>query len=256
VGQDRLQIWDRILPGDRRLCNLEKPRSVSTKRNARLFGAFRPVKRAFSNELFETAFLKGTLEKGRKTPMTFYGVNIGKLKIISGRLVACDPLHIDEYGIPYTQVFPTGEFPVQLSIATDEGEERVAFARVNFSNEPVVRWELALIKDQKPLPVGDEEIHGYGVDAGTGIFMDQEAIKGLDPHKIWEMESEHELFKEMNKHYHYDWKYTVYKFGTYNLAAFTTGVGDGRYASYIGYDAAGKPCRLTTDFGLTNWRKK
>jgi hypothetical protein len=59
VGQDRLQIWDRILPGDRRLCNLESPRSVSTKRNARLFGAFRRVKPAFS-ELFETAFLNVT----------------------------------------------------------------------------------------------------------------------------------------------------------------------------------------------------
>ncbi|WP_207496965.1 DUF4241 domain-containing protein [Aridibaculum aurantiacum] len=206
--------------------------------------------------LFEKAFIKGTTEKGRTQDINLYGVTIGKLKITTGRIVACDPLHIDEYGLPFTQVFPTGEFPVQLSIAGVEGEEMVAFARIKFSDEPVVKWELALLEGQKPLPVGDEEIHGYGVDAGVGIFMDQDAIKGLNPKQIWEMESKHELFKEMDKHYHPDWRYTMYSFGSYNLAAFTTGVGDGRYATYIGYDAAGNPCRLTTDFKLFDWKNK
>lgn len=206
--------------------------------------------------LFEKAFIKGTTEKGKTATINFYGITIGKLKIKSGRIIACDPLHIDEYGIPYTQLFPTGEFPVQLSIAKVEGEETVAFARISFSDEPVVKWELALIEGQKPIPVGDEEIHGYGVDAGVGIFMDQAATKGLDTKKIWDQESDHELFKEMDKHYHYDWSYTMYNFGEHNLAAFSTGVGDGRYATYIGYDADGKPCRLTTDFGLIDWRKK
>ncbi|HEX8335065.1 MAG TPA: DUF4241 domain-containing protein, partial [Segetibacter sp.] len=178
------------------------------------------------------------------------------LKVISGHIVACDPLHIDEYGKPFTQVFPTGEFPVQLSIAEVGGEETAAFARINFSDEPVVKWQLALHEGQKPLPVGDEEIHGYSVDAGVGIFMDQESIKALDTKRIWDLESKHELFKEMDKHYHGDWRYTMYNFGQHNLAAFSTGVGDGRYATYIGYDANGKPCRLVTDFGLFDWRKR
>jgi hypothetical protein len=208
--------------------------------------------------LFETAFIKGTIEKGKTANVNFFGVTIGTLKVASGKIIACDPLHIDEYGKVYTQAFPTGEFPVQLAIAEVAGEGTVAFARINFSDEPVARWELALLEGQKPLPVGDEDIHGYGVDAGIGIFMDQEAIKGLSQDQLLDMQEGiyQDLKKEMDKHYHNDWKYTMFNFRQQNMAAFTTGIGDGRYASYIGYDASGKPCRLVTDFGLFDWRKK
>ena len=202
--------------------------------------------------LFETAFIQGTTEKVSDASVNFYGINIGKLKLPSGKIIACDPLHIDEYGIPYTQVFPTGEFPVQLSIVTIKSEEVIAFARIKFSEEPVVKWDMAMLSGQSSPAEKTVDANGFSVDASTGIYMDAQAVKGLDPHDIWEKESEHELFKEMAKHNHSDWRYTMYKFGSDNLAAFTTGFGDGRYASYIGYDAAGKPCRLLTDFGLFN----
>ncbi|MBA3674221.1 MAG: DUF4241 domain-containing protein [Chitinophagaceae bacterium] len=204
--------------------------------------------------LFETAFIKGTTQKGNITPINLYGVTIGKLKIVSGHIIACDPLHIDEYGIPFTQVFPTGEFPVQFSIAQTGEGDLIAFARINFSEEPVVKWELALQEGQKPLPVGGEEIHGYGVDGGVGVFMDKEAIKALDLDALTNMDTE--LHKEMDKHYHNTWQYAMYNAGKHNAACFTTGLGDGRYASYIGYDATGKPCRLLSDFGLFDWKKK
>jgi hypothetical protein len=215
-----------------------------------------PPKIVAAPHLFETAFIKGTTQNGKSATVNLYGITIGKIKVISGHIIACDPLHIDEYGKPFTQVFPTGEFPVQLSIAEVAGEETAAFARINFSDEPVVKWQLALLEGQQPLPVGDKEIHGYSVDAGVGIFMDQQATKALDTKRIWDLESKHELFKEMNKHYHGGWRYAIYNFGEHNLAAFTTGVGDGRYATYIGFDADGKPCRLVTDFRLFDWQKK
>jgi hypothetical protein len=215
-----------------------------------------PPKIIAAPDLFETAFMKGTTQKGKSANANLYGITIGKIKVISGQIIACDPLHIDEYGKPFTQVFPTGEFPVQLSIAEVGGEETAAFARINFSDEPVVNWQLAVTEGQKPLPVDDEEIHGYSVDAGVGIFMDLESTKALDTKRIWDLESKHELFKEMDKHYHGGWRYTMYNFGQHNLAAFTTGIGDGRYATYIGFDATGKPCRLVTDFRLFDWKKK
>ena len=208
--------------------------------------------------LLETAYIKGTIQKGNTANINLYGVTIGKLKIATGHIIACDPLHMDEYGKPFTQVFPMGEFPVQLSIAEVAGEETVAFARIKFSEEPVARWELALLEGEQPLPVGGKEIHGYGVDAGIGIFMDQEALKNLSQDQLLEMEEKiyTDILAEMDKHYHVDWKYAMFNFRNQNLAAFTTGIGDGRYASYIGFDAAGKPCRLVTDFGLFDWKKK
>jgi hypothetical protein len=62
------------------------------------------------------------------------------------------------------------------------------------------------------------------------------------------------VYKEMDKHYRNHWRYTIYKFGNHNLAAFSTGEGDGYYATYIGIDAKGETCRLLTDFGLFDWR--
>lgn len=55
VGQVRSQIWDRILPGRDRLCNLEQPRSVS-KQERQDYAAYFGVSSEPFAELFETAF--------------------------------------------------------------------------------------------------------------------------------------------------------------------------------------------------------
>ncbi|TDH26985.1 DUF4241 domain-containing protein [Segetibacter sp. 3557_3] len=208
--------------------------------------------------LFETAFIKGTTQKGKSATVNLYGITIGNINIVSGQVIACDPLHVDEYGIPFTQTFPTGAYPVQLSIANVGGEETVAFARIKFNDEPVTRWQLALLAGQEPLPVGGEKIHGYGVDAGIGILMDKAAIKAMTQEQLTQIEEGiyADILKQMDQHYHYDWKYAMHTLGEHKIAAFTTGVGDGRYASYIGFDATGLPCRLVIDFGLFNWKEK
>ncbi|HMJ46256.1 MAG TPA: DUF4241 domain-containing protein [Ferruginibacter sp.] len=214
----------------------------------------RPAKLEAKPVLFEAAYIKGTTHRVKSTTISFYGITIGKIKIVSGYIIACDPGHIDEYGIPFTQAFPTGEFPVQLSILKLDEAESIAFARINFNDEPVEKWEFALLEGQDPIPVGGKKMHGYSVDLGVGIFVDKEAVKVLDQSNL--TQSDAELYKEMDKHYHNDWKYTMYNFGTHNLGAFSTGFGDGYFATYIGFDAKGKPCRLLTDFGLCDWSMK
>jgi hypothetical protein len=222
-----------------------------------------PVRIVATPLLFENAFIKGNTEKINTSDIkadnpnsNLYGVTIGEITIVSGHIIACDPLHTDEYGIAFTQVFPTGTFPVQLSIAKLDNEEIIAFARINFSKEQVVKWALALLDGQKSLPVGDEDVHGYGIDGGIGIFIDEEVKKVLDKSKVTDDALYESLNKELDKHYHNTWRYAMYNFDKYNLAAFTTGLGDGRYATYIGFDAKGRPCRLLSDFGLFDWRKK
>ncbi|RYG42640.1 MAG: DUF4241 domain-containing protein [Chitinophagaceae bacterium] len=203
--------------------------------------------------ILESAFSSGKTEKVNDHDLLFYGITIGKLKVPSGRIISCDPMHIDEYGIPFTENFPKGEYPVQLSIAKMDNEEKVAFARITFKDAPVVTWKLALLPGQSPLPVDGEDYHGYSVDAGTAIFIDEEAKKAFDFKAGENMDAD--LFKAMNKHYRQSWRHTMYDFANYNLAAFNTGLGDGTFATYIGYDAAGSPVRLTTDFGLLNWKR-
>ncbi|HTE28441.1 DUF4241 domain-containing protein [Flavitalea sp.] len=203
--------------------------------------------------LFETAFINGSTQLVNKNVFSFYGITIGKIKINSGYVIACDPMHIDEYGIPFTQVFPAGEFAMQLAITKFKNQESIAFARIKFSDEPVQKWEFALLKGQKPMPIGGEDMPGYSVDAGVGLFIDKEASKVFD-RKTAE-NTDREVFKEMEKHYHNNWKYTMYNFGNHNLAAFSTGLGDGYFGTYIGFDANGNPCRLLTDFGLFDWKQ-
>lgn len=203
--------------------------------------------------LFENAFIKGTTQLLNDSNIYLYGINIGNIKISSGTLTACDPLHIDEYGIPFTQQFPNGEFPVQLAIAKLGREERIAFARINFSEERVAKWEFALQKGQEAIPVGGKEMHGYGVDGGVGIFADAKGIKSLVIENATSLSDT--FYREMNKHNHYDWRYNIHPFGSYNVAIFSTGAGDGYYGTYIGFDSSGKPCRLLSDFNIFKWKK-
>jgi hypothetical protein len=214
----------------------------------------RPARLDAKPLLFEAAFIKGTTHKVKDATMQLYGVNIGNIKISSGAVVACDPGHIDEYGIPFTQVFPNGEFPVQLAIGKVENEETIAFARILFSKEPVEKWEFALQQGQLPIRVGGKKVHGYSTDLGLGIFVDYAASKALDKTNLTRLDAD--LYKQMDKHYHNDWRYAIYNFGNDNLAIFSSGLGDGYYASYIGFDAGGKPCRLLTDFNIIDWKSK
>jgi hypothetical protein len=202
--------------------------------------------------IFETAFFLGT----RVDEMTFYGVNIGKLKIESGKIIACDPVGLpNAYSLALT--FPTGEFPLQLAIEVDSIDQRVAYSRILFSEKPVARWEVALFPGQKPLPVDTPLYHGYGVDSGTGCFLDSLANVELDTlskkdEEIWN----HMFFDSMAIHYRNTWSYALPSFKGHNLSVFSTGTGDGLYPTYVAYDADGKICRLLTDFGLVNWVTK
>lgn len=214
-----------------------------------------PAKIDAKPALLETAFIKGTKDKVKDLNFDLYGITIGNIKITSGIILACDPYLIDEYGEPFTQLFPIGEFPVQLSIAHLENKgETVAFARIKFSDEPVAKWEYALLKGQKQAPVGTGHDLGYVIDAGFGIFVDKKAIDSLERKEISRISED--IYKKINQDYQKGWSADMYKFGDDNLAAFSSGFGDGRYSTYIGFDASGKPCRLVTDFALFDWRNK
>ncbi|RYF93250.1 MAG: DUF4241 domain-containing protein [Chitinophagaceae bacterium] len=139
-------------------------------------------------------------------------------------------------------------------MASIGGEEKVAFARILFSNAPVVKWQMATTADQQSLPVGGEELVGFSVDGSTAIYMDETVKKNFDP-KLAENYSS-PLFVEMDKHYRRRWRFTMFKVGENQLAACNTGMGDGYFASYIGFDSTGAPCRLTTDFNIFEWRQK
>ncbi len=200
-------------------------------------------------DIFEAAFSNETKVKQGDITYNFYKLDIGKMKIESGKLIACDPIVMHDAS-PFTQNFPIGDFPVYLAMAKTYNDERVAFSRVVFSDNTITKWEFALHKGQKPIPLKDTSFYCYGVDAGTGIFIDSIAnnIFNKNDHSEWENVFITKAEKNGYKGY-------IHNFDGHNLATFSTGYGDGCYATYIGFDKQGKVCQILTNFGLVEWWK-
>lgn len=189
--------------------------------------------------------------------------NIGELIVNSGELLACDLLIVPDSRYSLKKRVKPGKYTVKVSVADFEptGETRIACSLLEISNEPVISWEAAAINDPDPVDKGERYL--YGVDSGTGCFMDVELSNALEPF-VWEKTGETYKFEkfcdraraEMNKN-------SVGKYGTAqwanidvtdelgaNVIIFSSGWGDGGYRSYWGYDASGNVAALVTDFAL------
>lgn len=183
---------------------------------------------------------------------------IALLSVPSGRIVAGDPL-VDLSVTPFATVVPPGEYPVLLAIARrrrPEGvDERIACAMVRFSDAQPERWVIATTPEQDPAELEEGEIFGYGVDAGMGCFASVEAAVALQRRMEADEAYADHITDESEKVYvsTRDWASVVPEpGGTANVVAFSSGMGDGFYASYWGLDGAGSPVCLVTDFQLVD----
>lgn len=200
--------------------------------------------------IFEAAFYPGTTasdQDDETVTWSFEKFDCGKLNVESGKLIACDPINMTN-AAPFVQKFPLGDFPVQLAIRSGDGDQTVAFSRIVFSEAPVVRWEVALQPGEKPQAISAGRHYCYSVDAATGLYIDSAANAAFDGSTY-----EQVFIRELTKNQRPHWSHVLHGFGTHNLAAFSTGHGDGCYSVYIGFDTQGHVCRLLTDFGLVAW---
>jgi hypothetical protein len=172
----------------------------------------------------------------------------------SGAIVACDGAILDES--PFERRVPPGRYPLTLLVANLNDDERVAFALLRFSTQSVVQWELAIRRGQDRNALKPDQIFGYGVDSGTGAFADAKAIDAIvdDPEAMQRFVDD--TGGEMQKSYRdtRSWSVAEGEFGS--IAAFSSGYGDGFFASYFGLDAAGAPVALVTDFGICKWPRR
>ncbi len=211
---------------------------------------------------FEEAFQPGftwpfrLLSDDQLSPVPFRIIDGGEVLLPSGAIVACDPFVSDDRPA-FVQNVPKGRVRVRFSYPMVHGEHggRVAFARADFSQTTVARWEMALIPGQDISTLKKDEIFGYPVDAGTGCFADAEAFAALreksaaEPNltEAWIGEGE-EAAKPLGMTF-----YLNKSLGPANIIMFTSGWGDGFYASYFGFDAAGAVAALLTDFAVIDW---
>ncbi len=207
-------------------------------------------------EIFESSFVNGTQVQEHSYLLNFHPEKIGSINIESGKIIACDPVTMHN-AIPFLQKFPVGKFPVQLAIASFCEQQRTAYCRILFSDMPVKKWEFALLKNQVPISIFGKSSYTYGVDACQAIFIDEKA--NIEFNRICKKNNElwtKAFVDDAENNYSEYWFYNIFEFGKHNLASFSTGMGDGHYSTYIGFDQEGAPCRLLTDFGLVGWWSK
>lgn len=188
------------------------------------------------------------------SPKTFLKkIEIGKLKVPSGKIIACD--NVTQFAArPFINQFPKGEFPVELSMATFSRDNNIpAFSRILFNNHPVTEWETALIAGQKPIPIDGDLAYGFSVDAGIALFIDSAANAFY--HREHPISYEDLYVKPYEKHPEKSPQYFTYNFNQYNLIAYQSGFGDGSYSSYIGFDGDGNISVLLVDFQVIDWWK-
>ncbi|PCC72857.1 Protein of unknown function [Nannocystis exedens] len=125
-----------------------------------------------------------------------------------------------------------GRGRVELAIArVAANDERVAAARVILADRPIAQWVEADVV--------------FGVDAGTAAFASPEAIAGL----ATEAKSE-ELLALLDAHDRGGWTWGRVEVEGCAVVAFSSGYGDGIYASYWGLDADGRAVALAIDFDV------
>jgi hypothetical protein len=132
-------------------------------------------------------------------------VSIGNLIIKSGKFVACDPYCYPEEK-PFDKTFAPGVYPVIT--VNDGGQESCIFVR--FKDTVAVRWENATRVGEKLEDLKEGECFSYGVDAGTGSFMDADAAKILcsyeESGRVMPWNGTHPFFSYYIKNYYHELK--------------------------------------------------
>jgi hypothetical protein len=203
------------------------------------------------NERRLAAALSGGAITVQGGTIAFETHDIGFLSTPSGLIIACDPLVFFDVR-PFPVAVPIGRHKVQLAVARFPGDdERVAFARVRLGDQPAHSWELANAADKDNSELGANEFFGYGVDSGTGCFMDPVAARLLSERFEQDEGYADVLIEGIEANYRHTWGWLDFRpipDREENVICFSSGFGDGSYPSFFGYSRDGVLTDLVTDF--------
>lgn len=179
---------------------------------------------------------------------------IGDITLPTGKIVANDSICMFEYQ-PLSITAPIGTFPVYIYVHQIKTDKRVTMAEIRFNEDIPTRYEFAVIDRFAKLQFNNIYYMGYGVDSGTGGFMDQSLAESIHKYSDDQFEKmQNEQTEQTNKTYiptYSTFNYTPENESS-NMVGFSSGWGDGSYESYWGYDNNGNICSLTTYFDTLN----
>jgi Protein of unknown function (DUF4241) len=176
--------------------------------------------------------------------------NIGKLRITTGNLIVCDGFNVFDPS-PFNIQFPIGEFPIELAIIINDNIEQAAFARISFSQKSPIAWHKAITEEQSKRTTLIFKPSGFAVDSGMAAIMDLAGAQEFKEEVINNNGFDY-LLSELDEKADIGWIYHELKYVKDNIFIFSSGVGNGRYQTYIGINEDKDISRLIIDFNLVS----
>jgi len=164
---------------------------------------------------------------------------VGEVKIPTGKLIICDPTR-DAPAQPLARTIPPGNYTVTAAYA----DSVVAYARLTVQPGKPARWELAPFETAKPKAAKDI----FPADNGLAAYMDVEAYQRVEQNKaagVYPVSFEEDVIDRVLGEGD---QAMIALDERLNLALVRSGYGEGQYRSYWGFDEAGEPLCLVTDF--------
>ncbi|MCQ9637465.1 DUF4241 domain-containing protein [Chryseobacterium sp. WG14] len=189
-------------------------------------------------------------------------MEIGNVSLPSGKVIVRDPLvYLNTREKPYFVDVPKGNFPVKIAVAKlEDWGNRYAAVKVEFTKEKAVVYREALIGEEELGDSEEEDYFGFVVDAGLACITDTQIVPYVDQF-ISELDVENiyddyfaELFAKnykenpTNQRDLGDWINWKVPETEYHIPIFASGLGDGVYPVYFGYDANEEICSLYIHF--------
>ena len=215
----------------------------------------RNVVESAQSKILDLAYLSGRVPwTGER--IIFARKRVARIVLTSGRVIAADGLIPRSDLRPFKQRLPIGQFPVVLTLARIDGEERPAYAMIECSSERAATWEPGLPEGSSPAELKAGERFGFAVDSWHAAFLDADAVPAWceprGPDQPSALEIEHNTNAGLWNDHHFS---NV----AANLVTFFSGFGSGVYACYFGRNAKREVVSLAADFrlleGLETYRR-
>lgn len=226
--------------------------------------AFEKNLKFLNQETYPVEFFQKLFTKNGKTDV----LRAGEADFPTGVVVLADPLAYlgSRYETVLDRRIPAGSYPVELSVCRSEiAGPRIAAARLLISSRPAVRYELAMPEGKRIEDLGKPGVFTFfGVDAGLACFADGQVSKEYrEFFEKWQRENPGknkytdyfaELFRKSGEAYpefrnrggdFIEWKLPD---AGERIVMFSSGMGDGMYSGYWGFDEDGEIISLAAPF--------
>lgn len=227
--------------------------------------AFERNLKFLNQETYDISFFQNLFCKTEKMEI----ITVGQVDFPTGNVILADPmvyLGSEKYQTALEKQIPKGSYDVELSmIRSALAGVRVAAARLKISDQIALRYEIAMPKGFELADLQKPGVFSFfGVDAGLACFADAMTAKEYKTfleewHREYPNGNLYEdyfapLFAENAK------SYVAMKTGAGNfllwklpksgkkLVMFASGMGDGIYSAYWGFDQNGNITELVIPF--------